>query len=164
LRARGGHEQGRPPRISPPARPASTGRCAGTCTPGTIEQAIFETLLTYDYLARPAKLVPLTAEALPQITENGKVYTLKVRKGIHFSRDPAFKGRARELVAGRLRVRAEAASSIRSSASPWAWLVEGQDPRLDEQVGGGERRAASRLRRRRSRASRRPTGYTLRIR
>ena len=25
---------------------------------GTVEQAIFETLLTYDYLARPSKLVP----------------------------------------------------------------------------------------------------------
>jgi len=27
----------------------------------TIEQMLFETLLTYDYLARPSKLVPLTA-------------------------------------------------------------------------------------------------------
>ena len=26
---------------------------------GTVVQAIFETLLTYDYLARPAKLVPM---------------------------------------------------------------------------------------------------------
>ncbi len=32
----------------------------------TIEQSIFETLLTYDYLARPAKLVPLTAESMPR--------------------------------------------------------------------------------------------------
>src|SRR3954466_12239400 len=31
---------------------------------GTVIQAIFETLLTYDYLARPAKLVPMAAEAL----------------------------------------------------------------------------------------------------
>ena len=60
---------------------------------GTIEQAIFETLLTYDYLARPAKLVPLAAEAMPQVTEDGKTYTLKVRKGIYFSPDPAFKGK-----------------------------------------------------------------------
>ncbi|MEO7743489.1 MAG: heme-binding protein, partial [Usitatibacter sp.] len=27
---------------------------------------LFEPLLTYDYLARPAKLVPLTAEAIPE--------------------------------------------------------------------------------------------------
>ena len=35
---------------------------------GTVNQAVFETLLTYDYLARPSKLVPLAAEALPQVT------------------------------------------------------------------------------------------------
>src|SRR5947207_3744951 len=66
---------------------------------GTIEQVIFETLLTYDYLARPAKIVPLTAEALPQITDNGKIYLLKIRKGIYFTPDPAFKEPKRELVA-----------------------------------------------------------------
>src|SRR5690349_3980047 len=32
----------------------------------TVEQMLFETLLTYDYLARPAKLIPLTAEAMPE--------------------------------------------------------------------------------------------------
>src|SRR5262245_61653355 len=36
---------------------------------GTVVQAIFETLLTYDYLARPAKLVPMAAEAMPQVTD-----------------------------------------------------------------------------------------------
>ena len=65
----------------------------------TIEQMLFETLLTYDYLARPSKLVPLTAEALPEVTDNGKTYTVRIRKGIHFIDDPAFKGRKRELTA-----------------------------------------------------------------
>src|SRR5215212_5672868 len=52
---------------------------------GTVVQAIFETLLTYDYLARPSKLIPLTAEALPQITDDGKTYTFKIKKGIYFT-------------------------------------------------------------------------------
>jgi len=65
----------------------------------TLEQAMFETLLTYDYLARPAKLVPLSAEAMPTVTDDGKTYTLKIRKGIYFASDPAFKGKKRELVA-----------------------------------------------------------------
>src|SRR5215470_11696102 len=43
---------------------------------GTVEQAIFETLLTYDYLARPSKLVPLAAESMPQVTDNGQTYTI----------------------------------------------------------------------------------------
>lgn len=65
----------------------------------TIAEGIFETLLTYDYLARPAKLVPNTAEALPEITDDGKTYTFHIKKGIYFTPDPAFKGQKRELVA-----------------------------------------------------------------
>ena len=65
----------------------------------TINEAIFDRLLTYDYLARPAKLVPMAAEAMPEVAENGKVYTFRIRKGIYFTPDPAFKGAKRELVA-----------------------------------------------------------------
>jgi ABC-type transport system substrate-binding protein len=97
----------------------------------TIEQMLFETLLTYDYLARPSKLVPLTAEALPQITDDGKTYTVRIRKGIHFIDDPVFKGRKRELVA------ADYAYALKrlidpKLRSPWAWLVEGKIVGLDE--------------------------------
>src|SRR5262249_47764064 len=66
---------------------------------GTIVQAVFETLLTYDYLARPSKLIPMTAEALPHVTDQGKTYTFKLKKGIYFTPDAAFKGQKRELVA-----------------------------------------------------------------
>src|SRR3954464_12666207 len=62
---------------------------------GSIIEAIFEPLLTYDYLARPARLVPKTAEALPQVSADGRTYTLKVRKGIYFSDDASFKGARR---------------------------------------------------------------------
>jgi ABC-type transport system substrate-binding protein len=64
-----------------------------------IAQAIFENLLTYDYLARPAKLVPGAAEAMPQVSEDGKTYVFRIRKGVHFSPDPVFKGAKRELTA-----------------------------------------------------------------
>ena len=65
----------------------------------TVNEAIFERLLTYDYLARPAKLVPMTAEAMPEVSDGGRTYTFRLRKGIHFTPDPAFKGVPRELVA-----------------------------------------------------------------
>jgi ABC-type transport system substrate-binding protein len=98
---------------------------------GTIEQAIFETLLTYDYLARPAKLAPLTADGMPQVADGGKTYTFKIKKGIYFSPDPAFKGKKRELVAD------DYAYALKrlidpKLASPWAWLVEGKIQGLDE--------------------------------
>lgn len=58
---------------------------------------IFESLLTYDYLARPVKLIPGTAEAMPEVSDGGKTYTFKIKKGIFFTPDPAFKGVRREL-------------------------------------------------------------------
>ncbi len=65
----------------------------------TVNEAIFERLLTYDYLARPARLVPMTVEAMPEVSDDGKTYTFRLRKGIYFTPDPAFKGVKRELVA-----------------------------------------------------------------
>ncbi len=98
---------------------------------GTVEQAIFETLLSYDYLARPSKLVPLTAEALPQITDNGQTYTVRIRKGIYFAADPAFKGAKRELVAEDYVYSLERLMDP-AIRSPWAWLLEGKIVGLDE--------------------------------
>ena len=66
---------------------------------GNIAEAIFEPLLKYDYLARPVTLVPNTAEALPKVEQEGKVYTFKIQPGIYFTDDPAFKGKRRELTA-----------------------------------------------------------------
>src|SRR2546423_5473409 len=64
-----------------------------------ITEAIFDRLLTFDFLARPAKLVPLAAAAMPEVTEGGRTYTVHLRKGIRFAPDPAFKGAPRELTA-----------------------------------------------------------------
>jgi len=66
---------------------------------GWVADAIFETLLTYDYLARPAKLVANTAEAMPVMADRGKTYTFRIKKGIYFTPDPAFKGQPHELTA-----------------------------------------------------------------
>lgn len=66
---------------------------------GAVIAAIMEPLLTFDYLARPVKVMPLTAVALPEITDGGKTYTFRVKEGIFFADDPAFKGKRRELTA-----------------------------------------------------------------
>ena len=60
---------------------------------------IFDTMLDYDYLARPVKLVPRALEAMPTVEDGGRTYLCKVRKGIYFTPDPAFKGEPRELTA-----------------------------------------------------------------
>ncbi len=64
-----------------------------------VNQGMFEAPLTYDYLARPLKLKPQTAVALPEVSADGTTYTLRIKPGIFFADDPAFNGRKRELVA-----------------------------------------------------------------
>jgi oligopeptide transport system substrate-binding protein len=98
---------------------------------GTVIEAIFDPLLTYDYLARPAKLIPNVAESLPAISDNGRTYTLRIRRGIYFAEDPAFKGKQRELTAH------DYAYSIKrfldpTNRSPYAFLFEGKIVGLDE--------------------------------
>ena len=61
--------------------------------------AIFEGLYEYDYLASPAKLNPVGAAALPEITDGGKTWTIRVKPGIRFTDDPAFRGKPREVTA-----------------------------------------------------------------
>ncbi len=106
---------------------------------GSVIEAIFDRLLTYDYLARPAKLVPDAAESLPRITDKGKTYTFKIKKGIYFTPDPAFKGKKRELTAE------DYAYSIKRffdprNRSPYAFLFEGKIAGLDE-LGARARKA-----------------------
>ncbi len=98
-----------------------------------VNEAIFERLLTYDYLARPARVVPMVAETMPEISDEGRTYVFHLRKGIYFANDPAFKGRKRELTA------ADFVYSIKRLAdpalrSPWAFMVEGRIEGLDPVV------------------------------
>src|SRR5437764_4975741 len=64
-----------------------------------VNRQVFDPLYKYEYLTRPYKLVPNTAAALPDISADGKTWTIKIRPGIYFADDPAFKGKRRELTA-----------------------------------------------------------------
>ena len=98
---------------------------------GTVIEAVFDTLLTYDYLARPAKLIPNAAAAMPEVSADGKTLTFRIRKGIYYADDPVFKGAKRELTAQ------DFAYSIKrfydpKYRSPYAWLFTGKLAGLDE--------------------------------
>jgi ABC-type transport system substrate-binding protein len=77
------------------------------------------------------RLVPLTAEAIPEPEEQGSRYTFRIKPGILFADDPAFKGQKRELTA------MDVEYSIKrfrdpKNRSPYGWLFENKLVGLDE--------------------------------
>ncbi|POA98714.1 ABC transporter substrate-binding protein [Chromobacterium sinusclupearum] len=60
---------------------------------------IYDPLLTFDYLARPVKVIPNVTTGMPTVSADGLTYTFHLKKGIYFAPDPAFKGKKRELIA-----------------------------------------------------------------
>jgi len=92
---------------------------------------IFESLLEFDYLARPYRLVPLVAESVPTPEDGGRTYTFRLKEGIYFADDPAFGGKRRELTA------ADAAYAIKRlrdprNRAPYGWLFQDNLLGLDE--------------------------------
>ena len=86
---------------------------------------LFDPLLRYDYLARPLQLRANTTLAMPEIDAKGVSYTFKIRPGIYFTPDPAFKGVHREVTA------ADYVYSLKrlydpALHSPWLFLFEGK--------------------------------------
>jgi ABC-type transport system substrate-binding protein len=65
----------------------------------TIISHVFEGLYGYDHLARPPRIVPVTAAGEPEVSADFRVWTVRLKPGIFFADDPAFGGRPRELVA-----------------------------------------------------------------
>jgi ABC-type transport system substrate-binding protein len=65
----------------------------------TLTPHIFEALYTYDHLARPVKFKPLTADGMPVNSADFRTWTIRIKPGIFFAADPAFKGKRRELIA-----------------------------------------------------------------
>lgn len=64
----------------------------------TLITGMFDAPVRWAYLARPFKLEPSGCE-LPEVSADYKTITFKVRPGLFFHDDPAFKGKKRELVA-----------------------------------------------------------------
>jgi oligopeptide transport system substrate-binding protein len=94
---------------------------------------LFESLLTYDWLARPVRLAPQVVERVPEGEEGGTRFTFRIKPGIYFADDPIFNGKRRELVAKDMEY---AIKRFRDPAnrSPYSWLFEDKIIGLDEYV------------------------------
>ena len=98
-----------------------------------VNEAIFERLLTYDYLARPAKLIPMTAESMPEVSEGGRTYIVHLKRGIFFAPDPIFKGQRRELTAEDY-VYSFKRFADPANRAPYGFMLQGKIVGLDEQT------------------------------
>ena len=98
-----------------------------------VNEAIFERLLTYDYLARPAKLIPMTAESMPEVSEGGRTYIVHLKRGIYFAPDPVFKGQRRELTAEDY-VYSFKRFADPANRAPYGFMLQGKIVGLDEQT------------------------------
>ncbi len=64
-----------------------------------VNRVMFDTVFRYDYVARPHRIIPNTAAAMPEMADNGRTWTIRIKPGTYFTDDPAFKGVKRELTA-----------------------------------------------------------------
>ncbi len=103
----------------------------------TINQAMFDALYQYDYLARPHKIIPRVADGMPEISADGLTWKIKVRKGIHFADDPVFKGQKRELTAHDFVYTLKRLVDPRMR-SPNAFLIAGMFVGLDDAVAAAK--------------------------
>jgi len=94
-------------------------------------QRVYEGLLQYDYQARPYKLVPLLAESMPEVSEDGLTYTFRLCKGIYFTDDPCFpNGEGRELTAEDVVYSIKRLADLNTLSSGY-WTVRGKIEGLD---------------------------------
>ncbi len=93
---------------------------------------IIEAPLQYDYLARPTILRPRTAAALPEISADFRTFTVRIRPGIYFQDDPAFKGAKRELVAADYVYQLKRVADPRWKSPSWGSLESSKIVGLEE--------------------------------
>jgi len=89
----------------------------------------YETLLEYDYVARPYRLIPSLAEALPEVDATGCIYTFRIRRTAQFHPDPCFGLDAAGAPRGRPVTAHDVAYSLkrlvdRKLPTAGAWIVE----------------------------------------
>lgn len=93
---------------------------------------VYEGLLEYHYLKRPYELTPNLAESMPEVSDDGKTYTFKIKKGVMFHDDKAFpEGKGRELVAQDFVYSLKRLADPKLQGLGW-WLLDGRIEGLNE--------------------------------
>jgi len=110
---------------------------ASTLYANYLVENLYETLYVYKYLARPVELKPQLAEAMPEVSDDGLVYTIRLRPGRYFADSPVFPdGKGREITA------ADFIYSMKRHFDPatkpqGAWLWQGRIVGIDQWKDAG---------------------------
>lgn len=98
---------------------------------GSIVYQVYEQLYEYHYLKRPYLLQPLLAESLPQVSDDGLTYTIKLKKGVHYHNHEIYAGKKREVVAQDFITQIKRIAFQPTRSNGW-FLFEDRIPGLDE--------------------------------
>ncbi len=105
----------------------------GDTTSSSVAGQIFETLYTYAYLERPYRLVPQLAAGMPEISPDGRKYTIRIQPGVYFADDPCFPGgRGRELTAGDFILAWKRMADLHNRSTNYPAIFAGYVEGLDE--------------------------------
>jgi oligopeptide transport system substrate-binding protein len=104
----------------------------GDTTSSAVGSQFFECLYQYHYLKRPYELIPQLADGMPEISEDGRVYRIRINRGVRFHDDPCFEGGVgRELVAGDFVYAWKRIANLKNASKNW-WIFDGRIVGLDE--------------------------------
>ena len=92
---------------------------------------VYEGLYQYDYKTRPYRVHPLLAEGMPEVSEDGLVYTIRLRPGILFQDDACFpEGRGREVCAADVVYSIKRIADVQNGSGGY-WAFRGRIEGLD---------------------------------
>lgn len=91
----------------------------------TIVYQVYEQLFDYHYLRRPYQLQPLLAAEMPQVSDDGLTYTIKLKANVPYHSDPAFKGQTRILKAEDFITQIKRLAWKSTNSNGW-WLFDGK--------------------------------------
>ncbi len=93
---------------------------------------IFESLYQFHYFKRPYQIICQLAESEPQVSEDGLLYSIKIKRGVFFADDDCFEsGLGRELKADDFVYAWKRIADIKNLSGNW-WIFNERIEGLDE--------------------------------
>jgi len=97
-----------------------------------VSREFFETLYYYHYLKRPYELVPQLAAAMPEVSEDGCTYVIRIRSDVYFHDAPCFpNGKGRNVTAEDFIYAWKRIADVKTASKNW-WIFDGRIVGLNE--------------------------------